>query len=471
MNPKKTVVCTDSRGPLSTKSKVAYSASSFGGNLAYNFYYLFFIYFLTDFAGMSPALAGTVSLISVVWDAVTDPYIGYRSDISRNPKGRRRPWILRFSVPLAVMVVLLFVNVPLTGTPQFIYFVVANILFWMIFTAVDIPCFVLGSEITRDNNERITLRWMCSSANYFSMGLAGYALTFVFLLEAATHSYNAAWTLTAVVFAVLVTGGYLIAYKGTAGREVMPTEEQRAVLDTTNIIKSIIACMKIKPYVYILLYDFFFMTGIMVFTSGEVYLFQNVMGLSELFTSNIYLIYSIIVIFLSPVVGKMCVKMGNGRVLFINTIIATAGFLIYKFIPFTTVSVWGILITCAFGATGFFVVSYAIMYDLAELGCLKTGTNNEGVMVSFYSFILKVGTAVGMWLLGIILTIYNYDPVAISDTAITGIINGCTIVPAIISAISAIFAFMYKIRTEDVTMLRAMKESGNIDEAIVNKYL
>ena len=53
---------------------------------------LYFLYFLTDIVGISPALAGTVFMIGRSWDAITDPAIGLISDRTKTRWGRRRPY-------------------------------------------------------------------------------------------------------------------------------------------------------------------------------------------------------------------------------------------------------------------------------------------------------------------------------------------------------------------------------------------
>ena len=61
-----------------------------------NFYYLVF---LVDVVRISPVLAGTVILISKVYDAITDPLEGILSDRTRTKLGRRRPYLLA-GIPL-----------------------------------------------------------------------------------------------------------------------------------------------------------------------------------------------------------------------------------------------------------------------------------------------------------------------------------------------------------------------------------
>ncbi|NBI64866.1 hypothetical protein D3Z38_17950 [Clostridiales bacterium] len=73
-----------------------------GDSIGFNVFSFFFLFFLTDIAGVSPAIAGTISLIAVLWDAITDPIIGFISDNLRSKYGRRRPMMIVSSVPYAV---------------------------------------------------------------------------------------------------------------------------------------------------------------------------------------------------------------------------------------------------------------------------------------------------------------------------------------------------------------------------------
>ncbi len=64
--------------------------------------YVYMPKFYTDVMGLSAATAGSVLLAVRLFDALSDPLCGWISDRSRAPLGRRRPYILLGSVPLAV---------------------------------------------------------------------------------------------------------------------------------------------------------------------------------------------------------------------------------------------------------------------------------------------------------------------------------------------------------------------------------
>ncbi len=98
---------TARRVPL--KNAIAYGIGDIYGSGAFLLIGLLFLFFLTDYVGLSPALAGLVFAVGKGVDAITDPLMGYVSDITRSRHGRRRVYFLVGIVPVALSFVLLWV--------------------------------------------------------------------------------------------------------------------------------------------------------------------------------------------------------------------------------------------------------------------------------------------------------------------------------------------------------------------------
>ena len=102
------------------RKKVGYCSGIVTESLLYNMFYTYYLVFLTDVIKMDPILAGTVSFISIIWDAVTDPIIGSFAD--RNGADKRK-YMAKAAFPLGFMFIAAFVNIGAhSPAVQFIYY-------------------------------------------------------------------------------------------------------------------------------------------------------------------------------------------------------------------------------------------------------------------------------------------------------------------------------------------------------------
>ncbi|MFM8322831.1 MAG: MFS transporter, partial [Chloroflexota bacterium] len=119
---------------------------------------IFYAIFLTDVVGLEARFASVAVLIGVVWDAINDPLVGMLSDRVRTRWGRRRPFLLFFSIPYGLGFLFLW------WAPQFesqaglmLAVMFAYMLSDTFQTLLTVPFFALTPEITQDYDERTSL--------------------------------------------------------------------------------------------------------------------------------------------------------------------------------------------------------------------------------------------------------------------------------------------------------------------------
>lgn len=212
------------KAKLSTSTKIGYGVGQLGSGLAYNLFYYYFIYFMTSFAGVSPAAAGTISLFAVIWDAVTDPMVGFLSDSLKIKTGTPRRLMMKASVPLGITVFLLFssFNFAADGIKIF-YYAVVNILFWLFFTMCDIPHITLGQELTEDYDEKSSIRGF-SSGFMYAVELVVSGATMILVNRCSSEVTG--WRVVAIVTAVLCCFAYFTAGVCTKGKELTISETE-----------------------------------------------------------------------------------------------------------------------------------------------------------------------------------------------------------------------------------------------------
>jgi len=103
-----TVATVEKPKKLSLGVKLVYGSGDWS-RASYNTIKQFFYWiFLTDVVRLSPLLASFSFVISTIWDAINDPMVGSLSDNVRTKWGRRRPFLLVFSIPFALAFLLLW---------------------------------------------------------------------------------------------------------------------------------------------------------------------------------------------------------------------------------------------------------------------------------------------------------------------------------------------------------------------------
>ncbi len=113
--------------------------------------------FYGDALGVDLRVIGLAILASRIWDAVTDPAVGYLSDHTRSRWGRRRPWIAAGALPLAAAVALLLTPPAADARGTGLWMTVLLFVAFLAWTSIQIPHAALGAELAPDYHARTSL--------------------------------------------------------------------------------------------------------------------------------------------------------------------------------------------------------------------------------------------------------------------------------------------------------------------------
>jgi sugar (glycoside-pentoside-hexuronide) transporter len=114
--------------------------------------------YYTDELGVTAGLLSWVFLAGRVWDAVSDPLIGFASDRTRTRWGRRRPYILLAALPLwGVFFLIWSPGSSLSTTGVFVHLLLCYLLLYTFLTLFNIPYVALGMELTPSVRQVVTV--------------------------------------------------------------------------------------------------------------------------------------------------------------------------------------------------------------------------------------------------------------------------------------------------------------------------
>ena len=142
---------------LAIKEKIGYALGDGAANIAWRGVATFLFIFYTDVFGISPAVVGFLMLIARFSDGIIDVIMGVICDRTDTKYGKFRPWILWTAIPLGITLSLLFTSPNLGPTGKIIYAYATYLLFFIIYTANNIPYGALMAVMTGDDKERTSL--------------------------------------------------------------------------------------------------------------------------------------------------------------------------------------------------------------------------------------------------------------------------------------------------------------------------
>ncbi len=447
------------------KDKVGYALGDMGGLLTFSLVSSFLNVFYTDVLRIPLGQITVLMIIARVWDAINDPMWGGFID-SRKPTkyGRFRPYILWFSIPMAVAAVLMFAKVPGIAPGKYIvYAYVTYILYGMMYTAVNIPYGSLASVVTDDELERSSL------SMWRSIGAGVGGLPATILLPMFVYTENAEgvkvldgnkMTVAVLILAIISVVIYYLHFRMTKERVVLPEKQKDR---NFNIFRTMKDLAKNKPFVVLCVVSMLLIAFQMYYQTTFNYLFKDYYGKPGLYSFVTVCTYGPMALFL-PFMGKLITKFGKkelcavglGFAAVINILLfvlrgtALAGNP-YVFLAFTFFS--------GMGQTFLVLEVWALVMDVIDYHELRTHRREEGTAYSLYSFTRKLGQTLAGAGVNALLAFIGYDVNKVGvgqDRAVLDkLYDISTLVPAITLGIMfVLLAFGYSLSKKKLEKIK-----------------
>ncbi len=400
--------------------------------------------YLTDSLGIAAVVAGFIVFIPKAWDVILNPIAGRISDRSTSPGGRRRPFLLRGGLALAVCFALLFAGP--TGPPALAgaYVVLLFLACATAYAFFQVPYVAMPAEITLDYTERtrlMTWRVVVLALAILLSGATAPLVVNAFGGDPSTKGYR----LMGVYIAAILAIGVLGAWRGTRNAP------EHAVEAATGTLRDQLRLVAATPDFRALLTAFVLQAaGIGAMLAGVAYVADDLLDNSGAAT----ILFAAFVgpaLLVTPLWERFAARHGkkSGYLIATAFLIVGAIALIRAEANQTTV-VYAAAALVGIGYAGAQVFPMAMLPDVAAHDARTSGENRIGVFTGVWTAGETLGLAIGPGIFALILAIGGYvsstDHSAVQpDSARTAIAIGFSLVPAALIALSLIFLRRYSL--------------------------
>lgn len=394
---------------LDARTKIGYGIGELSKEIPSSILVFFLLFFLTNVAGLSPGLAGTVLLIGKCWDAFNDPLIGWLSDRTQSRWGRRFPWILWGAIPLALSFWLLL-QTPDFAAPwqRFCFYTGAMILLFTALTAIAIPHATLGAELTQTYNERTQLMAVKSA---FGIGSSILGLVIAQVIFAMGFSPPQRYAiLGGIVGVIIVFSSYLCVW-ATYKRYWQVQKIRSAARSVPNIpiFQQFRIALSNRPFVIVMGIYLCSWVGLQTTAGILQYYVVDYAALSDQNFTEMILAIQGTALIMMIFWGQVSQKLGKRTTYCCGiplTIIAQMGLFFLE--PSQKFTLYGIGVTAGLGLSTAYLIPWAMLPDVMDLDELKTGYRREGIFCGIFVQLQKFGTALSIFMVGRVLDSAGY---------------------------------------------------------------
>ncbi len=414
--------------------KTAFGSGHFILNLLPGTLGVFIQYFLLTAFGMDPFLAGLLGGLPRIFDALTDPVMGFISDNTKSRWGRRRPYIFLGAIVSGVLFILMWqLDENNSQTYNFWYIMILQMLFLIGNTMFATPLVGLGYEMTSDYNERTRLMAFSNIMGQVAWMIVPWLYVIIPNENFFDTQAEGVRQMAIVVGLVCIVFGILpsLFCKGIDSANMENRKEiswKTLASNMKELWKGIIQVSKNKPFMKLCGATFLVFNGFQLVASFGVFIivfymfngsYENAGTWPAWFNTVTAFTTAFLVI---PIISMMSNKWGKRKAFIISTILSIIGYIL-KWWGFNPANPWMMFIPIpfiAFGLGGLFTLMMSMTADVCDLDELENGMpRKEGTFGAIYWWMVKLGQAIALVLGGLVLKVIGFVSDAPTQSAET----------------------------------------------------
>nr|WP_237448210.1 MFS transporter [Nocardioides flavescens] len=403
--------------------------------------------YLTDSLGIGALAAGAIVFLPKAWDVVLNPVAGRISDRTVDPRGPRRPWLLRAGLTLAVAFALLFAAPGLGSRgAEAAWVLVCFLACATAYAFFQVPYVAMPAELTSSYAERTRLMTWRVAILALTILVAGASAPLIRDAVGGRDGYRVMGAAMALVIAL----GVVAAYAGTRRAPVGAVEpgpgslrDQLRIVAGARDFRLLLATFVVQALA----------TGCML--AGVDYLAGDVLGRDGA-ASILFACFVGPALLLTPAWSALGARVGKKRGYLLASVVLAAGALLAataRVAPFGVVVAAVALV--GVGYAGAQVFPLAMLPDAAAVDARRTGSSRVGVYTGVWTAGETLGLALGPGVFALVLALGGYrsstDGGAVQpDGALDAITVGFSVLPAVLVVASLVWLARYSLTEQEV---------------------
>lgn len=455
------------------QDKINYGIGNLSVGIAMQVVGTYLVFFSTVILGIPGYLVGLAVGISVFWDAITDPLMGYASDITQSKRfGRRHLYLLVGSFGIALTILVMWI-IPthLSTNLKFSLLFIDIILFKSFITVYVTPYTALGAELSSDYHERTTIQSI--KTIFFLLGLAFVSVAGLYLFFQPTIDYPHgqlnpdSYRSIGIISAILVVLSAQICYRSTKKYIAVLNRKQIDTKQAGNLkrfMDSLKSTIQNKAFRAVALCYMFTNLASAFLSNMGLHVFTYTFVLTSQQIAIILAVQFSVSILSQPVWMFITRRTDKKPAMYIGLLISIlAGFIfvllvllkaqvssqILYFMPYA--------IFAGFGTGALFTIPLSMVADTIDLDELERGQRFEGFYFGSLTLYYKLSQAIAIFMIGVLLDLIRFDSALAQQSEFT--LTSLGLILALGSILSFGFAFLsirlYPLHKDRVLLIQA----------------
>ncbi len=434
-----------------------------------------FMVVLVQDLGFPTWMWGILFFLPRVFDAITDPIMGFISDNTRSKWGRRRHYVFIGAIVMGISFVVMWQLHRENGVDyNFIYFLLWSFMFYLGLTIFSVPYVAMGYEMSDDFHERTNIMAIAQWIGQWAWVIAPWFWVIMYDAEwfpnADTATRNLAiWVGISCMILAMIPAIFIKSTSTVNETSYAPLTFRAIGKSIKEILAGFKESFSYKPFRKLCIATFFIFNAFNTvagfsFFIVVYFLFNGNAGAAGIWPTLFGSVGALATTFLViPIVAKMATKMGKKNAFLVSQGISILGYILlwFLFIPGKPYMFLFGLPFFSFGIGSLFTLMMSMTADVCDLDELNSGKRREGIFGAIYWWMVKFGFAIAGLLTGAIMTLVDFNPDAASQ--VEGAVSGLRFFYSAIPITGTLIA-MWVMRDYDLTEQKAREITTKLEE-------